>query len=320
MTLEENNLVSICVPTYNRSNLIAQLLDSILSQTYQEFEIIITDNSDNTETEKLIFDRYSDHRVKYFKNEKNIGMGGNTLKALSKVTGAYFTFTPDDDVWIDQEKLQKQVDALKENQDIDIIYSNAQSMDYTGNVLEPFASRYNDEGNGITVLCSSELLPGVQTQYFLNILTPVIRASELLEIFKESWHFDSEEYFCYYLSATNRKIGFLSDITVALREGEHYRTTIEDGKVVDWKKRKDIRIRQIFGIYTTLTTFHPQTKVRLESAIVHNALAKHVISSAKSSKSLSLLLATLGACYLHFRKFSLVATFKLKSNKGKSFG
>lgn len=317
----QKDLVSICVPTYNRSNLIGELLDSILCQTYNNFEVIITDNSDNIKTKELIEAKYKDERIKYFKNEKNLGMGGNTLRAFNYVNGEYLTFTPDDDIWIDKDKLQKQVKFLEEHKDINIVYSNAKSIDYNGNELDEFSSIYEDkENNNHLVLSAAELLPGTQTKYFLNILTPVLRTEKLLDIFKESWRFESEEYMCYYIASVYEKIGFIYDKTVALREAEHYRTAVEDGKVVDWKKRKDIRIRQMFNIYNTLTTLHPESKVKLETSQVQNFLARHLISQAKASKSIFLLLQTVMACSLFFRKFSLIDTLKLKLKGGKSFG
>jgi len=321
MKEDKKGLVSICIPTYNRSNLIGELLDSVLAQTYTNFEIIITDNSDNLKTKELIESKYKDQRIRYFKNEKNLGMGGNTLRAFSYITGDYFTFTPDDDIWIDKDKLQKQVKFLEKHQDINIVYSNAKSIDYNGNELEEFSSVYQDrENNNSIVLSATELLPGVQTTYFLNILTSVLRTKELINVFKESWRFESEGYMCYYIASVNEKIGFIYDKTVALREAEHYRTAVEDGKIVDWKKRKDIRIRQMFNIYNTLTTLHPESKEKLETAQVQNFLARHLIGQAKASKSISLLLQTIFSCSLFFRKFSLMDTLRLKSKGGKSFG
>jgi len=314
-------LVSICVPTYNRSNLIGKLLDSVLAQTYTNFEIIITDNSDNLKTKELIESKYQDERINYFKNDKNLGMGGNTLRTFNYVNGEYLTFTPDDDIWIDKDKLQKQIKFLDEHQDINIVYSNAKSIDYDGNELDKFSSIYeNKENKSSVVLSAIELLPGVQTQYFLNILTPVLRTEKLIGVFKESWRFESEEYMCYYIASIDDKIGFIYDKTVALREAEHYRTAVEDGKIVDWKKRKDIRIRQMFNIYNTLTTLHPESKDKLETAQVQNFLARHLIGQAKKSKSINLLLQTIFSCSLFFRKFSLIDTLKLKPKGGKSFG
>jgi len=318
---QPNSLVSICIPTYNRTNLISNLLDSILSQSYTNFEIIITDNSENTDTQLLIEHDYQDPRIRYFKNKQNLGMGGNTRRALSYIRGTYFTFTPDDDVWIDVKKLEKQVQILDMNPDINIVYTNAESIDYEGKILDPFDSIYHsEEGKRFERLCSSELLPGNQTKYFLNILTPLIRVDPLLDVFVQSWYFNSEEYFCFYLSATKQEIGFVYDKTVSLREAEHYRTAIEDGIVVDWGKRKDLRIRQIIAIYTTLTNLFPKTKERLETSQVQNFLARHLISAAKSTGSLSLILKTFAACSLIFRNSSFIGIIKIKKKKGKSFG
>lgn len=314
-------LVSICVPTYNRPLLIKELLVSVLKQSYSNFEVIITDNSENFETQELIKREFCDPRIRYYKNPTNVGMGGNVQKAISFVRGEFFTFTPDDDVWIDRDKLRFQVDFLEKNNAIKIVYSNAESIDYHGNVLDEFSSNYRaDNGSKFHLLSSNELLPGYQTEYFINILTPVIRADPLIHVFHQSWCFESEEYFCYYLAASGETIGFYTEKTVALREAEHYRTAIEDSKIVDWKKRKDLRIKQIFAIYNTLIYLYPEKKKYLETSKVNNFLAKHVLLAALSSKSFKLLINTFGACYLFFRKFSLLQTLKIRGRKGKSFG
>jgi glycosyltransferase involved in cell wall biosynthesis len=101
--------VSICIPAYNRPALLGKLLLSILSQTYRNFEIIVTDNSDNFETQLLLQNHFTYPRVRYFRNTTNLGMGANTRKALSLIKGEFFPFTPDDDLWVTQSKLESQV-------------------------------------------------------------------------------------------------------------------------------------------------------------------------------------------------------------------
>ena len=141
----KKSLVSICVPTYNRSNLIGELLDSILKQTYTNFEIIITDNSDNLKTKNLIEVKYKDERIKYFKNEKNLGMDGNTLKNLNLVSGDFFSFTPDDDVWIDKYKLEKQVNILNKT-NLDCCFSNTLHIFQNGSRHDKqFKTKYNNK-------------------------------------------------------------------------------------------------------------------------------------------------------------------------------
>jgi len=311
--------VSICIPTYNRANLIGDLLDSILSQTYKNYEVIITDNSDNELTKELVKNKFKDRRISYYKNEKNLGMGGNAKRSFGLVDGEFFTFTPDDDIWIDKDKLSKQVEFLNSNKDIDIVYSNAISIDYDKKRLDDFKSIYESELS-FEYLSAEELLPGSGTPYFLNILTPVLRTTSLLEIFKESFSFETEEYLCYYIGSCKNEIGFIYDRMVALREAEHYRTAIEDGRVIDWKNRKDIRIKQIFNIYNTLTALHPDTVEKMSSAQVQNFLAKHVLGHAVSSRSLPLFLRTFLSCRLFFKNFDIFGMLSLKDRGGKSFG
>lgn len=309
--------ISICTTTYNRPLLLKELINSILKQTYQNFEIIITDNSDNFETQKIMH-QIESNKIKYIKNEKNIGMGRNALKAFSFADGEFMTFTPDDDLWNDSRKLEKQVMFLNRNKEVNIVYSNANSIDYKGELLGEFTSIYDGEIN--RTISGDELLPGNNTKYFLNILTIMLRSEKLLDIFKESYHYNSEEYLCYYIAATQNKIGFINEKLVSLREAEHYREVEKKGKILDWKKAKDIRIKQILGIYTTLINLHPEVCDKLETKSVGLFLGKHIIRTAIQSRNIFLIFKTIIASYLFFEEFSLIKAFKLKNNKKKSFG
>ena len=313
------NLISVCVPTYNRPHLLEQLLKSILNQSYNNIEVIITDNSSNNETYLMIRSEFNDPRVKYYKNESNLGMGGNTRKAISLAKGDYFTFTADDDLWTNTDKLLNQHNFLNLNCNINIVYCNASSIDYSGKNLSDFTSIYNSDSDSI-ILNSIELLPGYNTKYFLNILTPLIRSKPLKNLFLESWSFDSEEYFCYYLGSIDNEIGFLFDKMVALRETDHHRTTIENGVVIDWKTRADIRIKQIFNIYNTLTFLYPETKLRLQSQMVQNFLLRHLLSKVKQSKKVSYFIYLSIYASLYFENSSFIKALKLNLPKKHSFG
>ena len=244
--------VSICVPTYNRPHLISQLLDSILAQSYQNFEILITDNSDNFETQTLILNRYKDQRIFYRKNEVNLGMDGNTLRALSYVSGDFFTFTPDDDLWIDTEKLKKQVELLYKFPKISICFSNVLHINYDGSQHKQQFKLKKIISNPCEIIDSTSLLLTKNEKYFINILTAVMR-TEILDLFRDSWNFGSEEYFMWYIGATGQDIGFCYDATVAHRDGEH-NWDIADGKgsLVNYRNNAAVRAKQLVNIYTTL--------------------------------------------------------------------
>lgn len=245
-------LVSICIPTYNRPNLLSQLLDSILVQTYTNIEIIITDNSDDLKTQELIESKYHDKRIRYFKNENNLGMDGNSLKALGYVRGEFFTFTPDDDIWIDDKKLEKQVNLLSVNSEVKCCFSNAYHIQLDGS--EHIYQFKTLRGNTCKIIDSKDLLLTCVPEHFVCILTGCIK-SEYLDIFKKSWEFGSEEYFMWFIGGTGQKIGFCYENLIAIRDGEHnWEISSEDNKtLINYKHNNNRRANQIIDIYMHLT-------------------------------------------------------------------
>ncbi|HNX52445.1 MAG TPA: glycosyltransferase [Pontiellaceae bacterium] len=108
-----NPLVSICIPTYQRPELLERAIQSCLAQTYPHFEILITDNSpDNASAE--IVSRLNDPRIRYRKNETNLGPYGNINRVAALATGAYIKFLMDDDL-IKPRCIELMVAALEKN-------------------------------------------------------------------------------------------------------------------------------------------------------------------------------------------------------------
>jgi len=103
----ENSFISVIVPTYNRADLISETIESILDQTYKNFELIIVDDGSTDNTEEVIR-KFKDNRIKYIKTDnwgaparpRNIG--------IKKAKGEYIAFCDDDDMW-DKKKLEKQL-------------------------------------------------------------------------------------------------------------------------------------------------------------------------------------------------------------------
>jgi len=99
--------VSICIPTYNQTYYLVKLLDSILIQTFTDFEVIISDDS-NTENVKLLIDTYSKKiNFKYFKNYPAFGTPLNWNKSIELATGEFIKIMHHDDWFTDLNSLQK---------------------------------------------------------------------------------------------------------------------------------------------------------------------------------------------------------------------
>ena len=88
--------VTIAIPTYNRASLLKEAIQSVLNQTYKDFELLICDNASTDNTNKVV-STFSDPRIKYHKNKNNIGMMNNWNKCVELSQGKYLMILGDDD-------------------------------------------------------------------------------------------------------------------------------------------------------------------------------------------------------------------------------
>ncbi|CCY36115.1 MAG TPA: glycosyltransferase family 2 protein [Candidatus Coprenecus stercorigallinarum] len=109
------NLVSIITPAYNCANYIGTTIESVLSQTYSYWEMIIVDDCSSDNTEEVVLHYASkDSRIKYKKLEVNSGAAVARNVAMSMATGQYIAFLDSDDVWL-PDKLLTQIQFMQEN-------------------------------------------------------------------------------------------------------------------------------------------------------------------------------------------------------------
>jgi len=109
------DLVSIITPTYNCGNFIAETIESVLKQSYKNWEMIIVDDC-STDNTKEIVNKYvlQDSRIKYYILERNSGAAVARTKAMSLAHGKYMAFLDSDDLWM-EDKLEKQLTFMKNN-------------------------------------------------------------------------------------------------------------------------------------------------------------------------------------------------------------
>lgn len=121
-------LVSICSTTYNREKYIAEAIESWLRQKVNfNFEIIISDDCSTDTTIQIIESyilKYPDIQFQLLKAEKNIGYNLNSVKAYKAARGKYIAQCDGDDYWIDENKLQKQVDFLEAHPNFVMCFTN----------------------------------------------------------------------------------------------------------------------------------------------------------------------------------------------------
>lgn len=102
--------VSIILPTYNRAHVLKKSLDSVLKQTYKEFEIILVDDGSTDDTKELV-ESYQDARIKYYYIDINQGAAAARNYGLERASYQYIAFQDSDDIWY-EDKLEKQMAVL----------------------------------------------------------------------------------------------------------------------------------------------------------------------------------------------------------------
>ena len=115
-------LVSIVIPTHNRSHLVTRAIASVLGQTWQDLECLVVDDG-STDATQAVVQEIGDARLRYLKNETNVGAPASRNRGLQKARGRYVALLDDDDEWL-PEKLEKQLllfDAAPER--VGLVYS-----------------------------------------------------------------------------------------------------------------------------------------------------------------------------------------------------
>ena len=121
--------VSIIIPTFNRAHLIKRSINSILHQTFQDFEIIIVDDGSEDET-KTVVQAINDKRIRYIRHVRNQGSSAARNTGIVNSKGEYIAFLDSDDIWL-ESKLEKQLDAFKNyGPDVGVIHCGIQYIDH----------------------------------------------------------------------------------------------------------------------------------------------------------------------------------------------
>ena len=127
--------ISVCIPVYNGEDYLKEAIDSVLSQEFTDFELIIVDNQSTDSTIKII-ESYKDKRIKLFRNDTNIGMIPNWNRALELAGGEYIKILPADDLLMPGcLKLQAEVLENDTNKEISLVSGRRNIINDQGKIL-----------------------------------------------------------------------------------------------------------------------------------------------------------------------------------------
>ncbi len=162
--------ISVIIPIFNGENTIQETIESVINQTFPDFELIVI-NDGSTDATLDILSTIKDPRLKVF-SYPNAGQGESRNRGFVRSSGEYIAFLDADDLWT-PDKLETQLKALEAYPDAAVAYSWTNSIDESGHLISP-GPRPHFEGDVFQPLLLSNFL--------VNGSNPLIRSQALLEL------------------------------------------------------------------------------------------------------------------------------------------
>ena len=233
--------VDILLATYNGEKYLKEQLDSILSQTYSNFRLLISDDCSTDSTRKIL-EKYKqkDERIQLFFQDKNIGIIKNFEFLLKKVENKYYMFSDQDDIW-KEYKIEKSIKKIEED-DADLVYSDLEVVDEKLNVkyesywkLKGFYKKIKKYNN-------------FQSLYLNNYITgcTIISKKELINTFipiPNKSKYVLHDYWISLILSQNGKISYIEEPLIKYRQ--HKKNNIGSKKKSEELKSLD-EIRKLF--------------------------------------------------------------------------
>lgn len=268
--------LSVCIPVYNCDQFIKDAIDSVLNQSFSDFELVILDNQSTDNTVEII-KSYTDPRIKFEQNPSNIGMLANWNRVVTLTSGEYIKVLPADD-FLYPGCLQAQCDALDADKDktIALVCGRKKVINDAGKTL--FTRGYSKKAgrvNGIKAINNTIRSGG-------NIIGEPGVVMFRKSILEKSGPFDASIYyvmdlFMWFKMLVHGDLYVVPDVVCAFRIS----TVSESIKIVD-KQKTDVDnfIKKIYADKRYgLTTYNYQLGLinSFASAIAKKAIYKTVL-------------------------------------------
>ncbi|WP_157662744.1 glycosyltransferase family 2 protein [Sulfuriferula sp. AH1] len=147
--------ISVVIPTYNRAAYLDAAIASVLAQRGADFEIIVSDNCSQDETAAVVGKYLADSRVRYHRNEENIGMVRNWRKAVFEhASGDWFVLLSDDDYLVDPDYLAKASRLIEDNPSVVVVYAEGYMLNESTGEQKPIVLPFEGVVKGVDVFLS----------------------------------------------------------------------------------------------------------------------------------------------------------------------
>jgi len=207
-------LVSICIPTYNRAWMVGRAIGSALGQTYRNIEVIVVDNASTDATDEVVA-AFSDKRLKYVKNDRNLGLFGNFNRCIELAQGEFIHILHSDD-YIDPEFTQTSIRFFLNHPNVALTFTSAKIQSGTNETDISYSDK--DE-----IFYAPEGFRRVLTERpFIICPSVMMKRSVYEECGNYSLEFPYSSDLNQWLKVTRgHDIGFIRNAWLFYRQGEH---------------------------------------------------------------------------------------------------
>ena len=253
-------LVSVAVPTYNNAPFLKQALDSILSQSYQNIEVVISDNASTDNTPGII-KSIQDRRVKYFRNPQTVSFIENWNKAIKLASADYIAFYHSDDVY-SARIVEKEMDFLNKHPLVGGVCTLGKLIDEAGRVISDKIS-LPKELEATNSCGLTELLKLLMVKSGSFIFTPTFMARR--EVFDTIGYFRDK-------GESGSQIDGGSDMDYFLRVSQRYQFGIIGEKLIN----KRVSQLNLTGQYMTQRLSRSVHFVVIDDFLKLGAVSKNI--------------------------------------------
>jgi glycosyltransferase involved in cell wall biosynthesis len=212
-------LITVVMNCHNSEKYLREAIDSVLTQTYHNWEIIFWDNQSTDESAE-IFNSYDDKRLRYFLAPEFTKLGQARNLAVAYATGEWISFLDCDDIWL-AEKLEKQVDIImSESPDLGLVYGQCLVINNVDEISSQWADRQNKYSKN-TILKSlpeGRIFEKLLKFNFIPMVTAIVSRSIYHEVGCLSDHFElAEDYELFVKISAIKKVRAVQDIVAFYR-------------------------------------------------------------------------------------------------------
>ena len=261
--------ISVCMPTYNQGRYIRQALDSVLRQTKQDFEIIVYDDASTDDTQQIVA-AFTDERLRYFRQPRNVGIAANRNSCLAAARGHYIAWLDSDDIYR-PEMLAIQSGVLDRHPNVGLTYGAFEVIDNDGRRLPdwplPFTSDVIESGK--------EALRELTLHNYITAPTVMVRRAcyDIVGPYSTELANSGEDWEMWLRIALHADLAYTATAVAQYRQHEDSisSSTIKNGERLCY----DIKvIRRIFRDYGHLLPDAPALKHRAVAALAAKTLIR----------------------------------------------